>query len=206
MQDLITKDLPQTHMKKKLIIGIDFDDVIMDLSNHLLDFFNTKFKTNFVRADIKDFFMGVLWNLDREEEEKIIMEFCLSERHKNTLPVSGAIEAIRKLAADHELHIITAREEARKGVTLEWIDMHIPTVITSITFASHIDVVHSRKKSEICKELNVDCFIDDSLKNVLDVSTVVDRVFLLDTPWNQGDLPGNIERIFSWEEIIMKLS
>ena len=192
---------------KNELIGIDFDDVIFNLSDHLLDYFNERFHTAFKRGDINQYQMGVLWNLSKEEEHKVIMDFCFSELHHGVLPVKGAIEGINELSKNHTLVVVTAREEARREMTHAWIDKHLPNVFKSVilTHHNHEDVSMRKKKSDICREFGIKVFVDDSLSNVTDVSQVVDTVFLLDTPWNQGELPKNVQRVFSWQEIVDKI-
>jgi uncharacterized protein len=193
---------------RKLRIGIDFDDVIFNLSDHLLKFFNDRFQTSFKRDEITAYEMRTLWNLNHEQEEKVIMDFCFSELHHGCLPVKGAIEAIKELSRNHTLIVVTARDDARIEMTHKWLDVYLPTMFDSVIFTNHNheDAGKRRKKSEVCKEQNIDIFIDDSMGNVLDVSSVVERVFLFDAPWNQGELPENAERVFGWDEILARLS
>lgn len=200
------------------IIGIDFDEIIYDLVAGLLTFFNEKFNTSFVRSDVTDFHLGVLWDLRPEEEEALIIEFCHSDRHHQSGPVDGAVECIRELADSHDLYIVTARGDDRSQVTMDWLGIHLPGIFKGVLFTNphHEKVEMRKKKSDVCKVVGIDYFIDDHYKNALDVSPCVEKVFLLDTPWNGriaierdrivDKLPDNVERVFSWREIVERIN
>jgi uncharacterized HAD superfamily protein len=125
----------------------------------------------------------------------------------NSKPSEPSIEAIKELPRNNTLIVVTAREDAHIEITHAWLNLHLPDIFNSVIFTNHnhADATKRRKKSEVCKEQNIDVFIDDSMSNVLDVSSVVKRVFLFDAPWNQGELPENAERVFGWDEIVEKL-
>ena len=59
-----------------------------------------------------------------------------------------------------------------------------------------------RLKSDVCKELGVEVMIEDSLSQAKEIAPCVRKIFLLDCPWNQGDLPMNVARVYSWDEIV----
>ena len=62
-----------------------------------------------------------------------------------------------------------------------------------------------KEKSLVCKEEEVEIFIDDYLENILSVSKLGVKCFLMDNPWNQGEVPENVKRVKGWEEIVEEI-
>ena len=59
-----------------------------------------------------------------------------------------------------------------------------------------------RTKREVCDELGIDIFIEDSMENAVNIASPTRPVFLLDKPWNQGELVGNVKRVKGWEGVM----
>ena len=62
-----------------------------------------------------------------------------------------------------------------------------------------------KEKSLICKEEGVVVFIDDYKDTILDTAKHGIKSFLMDEPWNQGELPLAVQRVKNWEEIVENL-
>lgn len=95
-------------------------------------------------------------------------------------PYPGAVDAMRALKdAGHTLHIVTARGFFAHGDlirrhTIEWFDANdVPH--DSLTFSKDKTLVHS------------DVFVDDSWKNVSDLTAAGIRTWMVDAPHNQGN-------------------
>ncbi len=215
---------PQSPIPRKTI-GIDFDDVVYNLADDLREFINQKYGTAFKRDEQHEYYMGFLWGLDKITEEAFVNEFCATDMHHHGPAIDGAIEGVKALAQHHDLVIVTARGDDRAEITHRWIDKNLPGIFRDIVFTNpHHEIVERRKKkSHICADLRIDYFIDDHYKNILDVSPCVKTAFLLDTPWNaiesikkemtkqgieipDGVLPANVERVFSWDEIVRRIN
>lgn len=131
-------------------IGIDIDDTLVNSSK---SFENVKVKYNLnFKKSFKD-----KWN---EEEKSLIFNNFLREILVNVELNKGAKEVIAKLIADgHELFIITARSNrycnSIEEDTIKLIKSNNIN-ITKIYFGED-------RKSDICKKLNIDLMIDDSL-------------------------------------------
>jgi uncharacterized HAD superfamily protein len=198
--------MPHKKKKSKLVIGIDFDDVIFDFNDSLHAYHNAKYGTSVKRQDIVSYDIEKLWHCTPEEASKKIFEFYETEEHEKTLPISGALEALSLLKSDHELHIITTRGNQVRDVTLKWIKKNFSGYFTSINLTNqYFGDGHKRTKLEVCEELGVDVMIEDSMSHATEIAKSGRRVFLIDTPWNQGNVPENVTRVFSWGEIVKKL-
>ena len=126
---------PQPHIARKTI-GVDFDDVVYNLSDDLREFMNQRFGTSHTRAVQDEYHMGFLWGITREEEEALVNEFCTTDLHHAGSAVDGAIEGVKALAQHHDLVIVTARGDDRAEVTHKWIDKNLPGIFSDIVFTN----------------------------------------------------------------------
>ncbi len=191
--------------KSPLTIGIDLDDVLLDFNSSLCVFHNQKYGTNYKLSDITKFRFEEIWNITFEQIVARIAEFYEHDLHWNSTPIPGAVSAIEKLQQKHRLIIVTAKPDSLKDKTAEWLQMHYGNAFASVHF---IGSLHGNKdgkkrtKREVCDELGIDMFIEDSMENAVNIASPTRPVFLLDKPWNQGELVGNIKRVKGWEGVM----
>lgn len=195
-------------MSKRRLIGIDCDDVVIDFNTGLAIYNRRFYGTTYCREDITSYKLNSMWGCTPDEAIQRVIDFYQSDEHQNLLPVEGAVEAIERLSKNNDLVIITARPENVRGLTIELVHKHFPKVFGEPHFLGHFDgdQTHRKTKGEVCRELGVEVFIEDALSNALSVSSEGIPVLLFDTPWNQGELPPNTTRVFSWSEILKILS
>ncbi len=60
-------------------------------------------------------------------------------------------------------------------------------------------------KKEVAKENELDLFIDDSIKNCMELSSIGIKTFMMNTRVNEKIKCDNIERVFNWKEIEEKI-
>lgn len=193
-------------MKQKKL-GIDFDDVLMDFNSALALFHNTKYGSNYTRADIRSFDLGVTWNVPIEEARRRVEEFYHSDEHMEARPIVGAQLALRRLDEIYELHIVTARSDHMYTKTGQWLETHFPGYFSGIHFTNQfLESGAKRTKASVSEELGLHMFVDDHIENLRDMQAIGTGAFLFDTPWNRHeDTPPHITRVHSWEEIAEKL-
>nr|MBP9728145.1 hypothetical protein [Candidatus Moranbacteria bacterium] len=135
-----------------------------------------------------------------------VLTFYQTTEHAQCIPIPDAIESMDALSQNCQLVIVTSKPANLETMTHAWVEKHFPEIFQGIYFtSSFVTPEHQQiKKSELCRELGIEIFIDDSIANVLDVATVCERVFLFDRPWNQENvaLPTNVTRAYSWKEIV----
>lgn len=194
--------------QKRRVIGVDFDDVIFDLHGPFVDFVNKKKGTSVAHHEITAFNIEDVWqDVTSEEAQLLFHEFGESEEYNVCLPVEGALEHLIPLAEQNDVYVITARPGTTRERTESWFLRHFPNIVKAFHFTRQDRLTGvSRKKSEICKEIGVEIFIDDSMENAVDISSVGIPVLLLNAPWNQGELPPLVTRVNSWNEIINHLN
>ena len=189
------------------IIGIDLDDILLNFNDAFVKFHNEKYGTSHTRKNVTDFHLENVWDISREEMLKRLDAFYTSDHHKNAQPIEGAIEAINKLAKENELHVITASPEDMKKEIIAWLGTHFQGKFKNVHFVNKsIFGTSMKNKSEVCKELGIEVFVDDALHNAEDIAQLGVPVFLLDTPWNQGEVKPPIARVHSWDEIMQRLA
>ena len=190
-------------MKQK-VIGVDFDDVLMDFNGALCAWHNTHYGNTYTRADVQSYLLKDIWGCTYEESVKRIDAFFDSPAHMSALPVPGAIEAMRRLYKSYEVVVITGRPECTRDITTVWIEKYLPGLSHDIYFTSHFHDSPGGKVSKVtlCKKFGVSVFVEDMLIHARSLSYAEIPVFLYDVPWNQGDLPWNIRRMFGWDKIL----
>lgn len=197
-------------MKNAKVIGIDFDDVIVLTSEAMAEWHNRVYGTSYKRNEVISHELSLVWGCTPEEEKKRTSDFFSSDEHLATSSINKVVESLEILKnSNKELHIITARREEFSPITLRLAEKHIPFLLDSFHFPNgsmYKGVPTKRRKSELCFELGIEVFIDDNLEYARDVASVGIPVLLLDSPWNQTDeLPPNVTRVYSWDEITAKL-
>jgi uncharacterized HAD superfamily protein len=190
-------------MKDTKVIGIDFDDVVVQTNKAMAMWHNRVYGTEYEREDISSYNLTSLWGCSQEEMLRRIHEFFLSPEHEATIPLDEVAESLEVLK-NRELHVITARDEEFKIATLLLAERHVPFLLDKFNFPN--TTTKKRTKSQVCLELGIEVFIDDHLDYARDVAASGIPVLLFDCPWNQtDDLPHNVTRVHSWKEILQKL-
>lgn len=197
-------------MAPRKTIGIDLDDVLLDFNGAICTYHNERYTPTYSRDSIRSFYLEHTWDCTREEAYRRILEFYQTPEHREAPPVSGAQEALKKLSKTYGLLVVTAKPQYLEAMTRHWCQVHFPNVFQEICFtnlfggkAGHVQ----RSKGEVCRELGVDIFIEDAPHHALDTAQSGIPVLLYDVPWNQDMATHpNITRVYSWEEIVTKLT
>ena len=187
-----------------MIIGIDIDDTITDLSDIFLKYATLYNKENEIDFKIDktqwDIDKAFGWNNDDFMKfSKKYLEILLNEAK----PKKGCVDVINKLREDgNKIIIITARNNEELinpyEFTKNWLELN------NIGFDKLI--VNSNKKEEDCINNKIDVFIDDRPENCENVYKKLHiPVFLFDSVYNTNDKNSLIERVFSWEEVYLKI-
>lgn len=187
---------------KYKILGFDLDDVLINFNDALLSYDNARFGTNHERDHRKSLDVSGLWDCDENEAMVRVSDFYQSQGHKDILPIKDAVEVVKNLKDECKLYIVTARHEEIRGETLGLVEKHFPNIFEDVYFTNqYSDTGVKRTKGEICREIGVEIFVDDSVHNAHNIIDVGIPVLLFDTPWNQVEVNEPIKRVFSWKEI-----
>ena len=185
-------------------IGIDIDDTITDLSCIFLKYARIYNQENRIDFPIDK----TQWDLDKAFgwNKKNYTDFSkkyLKKLLNEAKPKKNAVNIINKLKDEgHKIVIITARNTEELinpyDMTKKWL------ISNNIKFDKLI--VNSNKKEEDCLNNKINVFIDDRLENCETVyQTLHIPVFLFDSIYNTNDNHPLIERLFSWDEVYLKV-
>ena len=189
-------------------IGIDLDSVVANIMTPLIDFHNKNYKTNLKLSDHTTFYIEKIWKCTEIEAINRIFEFYQSDFMDKIKPMPGSLDSINYLSKIHELHIITSRPYITDTITNRWVEKYFPNNFKTINHTNQGGKKDSHKinKSEVVKRLGISLFIEDHLDFAYDCATLNIKILLMNMPWNQTKkLPKNIERVYSWKEIINKI-
>lgn len=192
---------------KRLVIGVDLDDVVFSFNDAFHAYHNAKYGTNVLRKDLITYDMEKIMNCTLEEAKEKVLEFVATPEHADALPVAGATKALVRLSRRHSLHIITARGEQIEGVTVKWVEKNFPRHFESINLTNQFFDTSGKAitKIDVCKRLGIELMIEDSPRNARQLAEAGVPVILLDAPWNQREMPENVTRVYSWAEIAREI-
>ena len=190
-----------------MIIGFDLDDVLLNFHDSLREFCNIQYNRNHRREEVVSYFIEDTFGFSREEGGRMVFGFYNDSCHQDIPPIEGALDGIARLKENHSLVIVTARPESTEEKTKQLISRYFPDTFREVHFTNHFfGSTNRRLKSELCRQLGIEIFIDDSINNARDIAEIGVPVLLLDAPWNRNqDLPPGVTRVYSWEEIIEKI-
>lgn len=187
-------------------IGIDVDGCITDIARFVSDY-GTKFcYENNIEYSIKE---------DEYDESKALgISYEMAEKFWNKyLPYYAAkykprdfvAEVIAKLKENNEIYIITARNE--EGLPKEVYGKMQEMVINWLKENSIVyDKLIFTKGSKLpyCLENKIDIMVEDSPRNVQEISTKI-PVLCFDNLYNKQIEGKNITRVYSWYDVLSKI-
>ncbi len=187
---------------KRLVIAIDCDDVLVASTRFIIDTYNKAYDTS-VQLQSAHVSGNPDWQAERDEVHRRIRVIQLSEGYGQLAPSSQAIEAINQLAAQHEIHLVTARSQEIAAVTQQMVDLYFPNCFTSI---EHTGFNTSKEKA--CLAIGAQLLVDDNLKHLLASQSVgVESLFWFgDYPWqDKSILPRGITATRSWPDVLKQV-
>lgn len=197
---------------KRLIIAIDCDDVLIDSSDRIVERYNAKYGASIDASHM--YRQDLDWGAGSHEAAIDRMNsLMLDDRILDDLvPSEATINAVRALASQHELHLVTGRQTYLEPSTRALLDAYFPGCFTSVEHTNYIASASSpeprRSKGEVCAQIHANILIDDHVKHGKNVLNHGVREVLLfgDYPWNQtdDDTPG-ITRCHDWQEVLQNI-
>ncbi|VVB82760.1 5' nucleotidase, deoxy (Pyrimidine), cytosolic type C protein (NT5C) [uncultured archaeon] len=190
----------------KIKIAADVDDVLLNFMEPFLSFYNSRSGTAFKRRDMFSYLLEQVFGEPREELEKKMNDFYFSNHFRNLPVVKGAKTALQKLNENYEVIIVTSRASTFYGLTEEALEQSFRGQYSAIFHSKDSYRKTGKTKAEICEEQKVSFLVEDCLKYAIECNSKRIPVFLMNAPWNQGDLEGTlITRVRNWKEILLNL-
>ncbi len=186
-------------------IAIDLDEVVGDFMAGLIKFHNDTYNTNFTKLDFFSYKFWEVWGGSEEEAIQKVYDFHKTSYFNNIKPVSGVIDVLKELKKENELFLITSRQYDIMEKTKKWIEKYFSGIFSGIYFTNHYSQNgNSRKKSDLCDNLNIDVLIEDSLDYAIECLKPNRKIILFKYPWNEKkEKPKGIHTVSNWEEVLM---
>jgi uncharacterized HAD superfamily protein len=177
-------------------LGLDIDEVQVQLLAPFLEFYNGKYGTSFCTDQFHCFDWWTILNIPKEQAYEESTQFISSRVHPLPL-IEGVSEAISQLSRKYELHTITDRRPVYDEHTHQIIALHsIP--VDRLHYAS----ATGRTKAQVLKSNQIPRIIEDNAEIAHDCAQQGIDVILLDQPWNRScQQHPNIQRKRNWTEI-----
>lgn len=185
-------------------IAIDFDDSLADSISQLILFNNAQYGTRFEKNNFSFSDYTKMWGGNSGDNFVKMTKFLKSPYGENILPISGSQKTLKILKEKgHNPFLVTGRDKQFENITQAFIDKYFPDIFSGIYHTNSYSIEATKiKKSTICKKLDASIIIDDDLLHVIDCANSGIKVLVIDTPWNQEDLPDGAIRVSSWNQIL----
>ncbi|OGB74314.1 hypothetical protein A2V68_00965 [candidate division Kazan bacterium RBG_13_50_9] len=186
-------------------IAVDLDEVLGEFIGEFLKLYNRKHGTDWSFNDVINYHWPAFMGKTTEELVDEVYKFFETDSFRNLPVVEGAKEGIAELAKNHELCVVTGRQNVIEGATHKWLDHNFPGVFKAVEFTNNYPKGNSPtlSKGEVCKRLGCEVLIDDDSRHVETLMTHGVRVILFNKPWNSYHrLPSSVRRANNWSEII----
>lgn len=186
-------------------IGIDLDEVIVDIHPTLIDFVSKTMGVDTCKEDYTTYRMWEIWDISKDEFFQLVFEYYKSDLFEKSGITPGAKKALLKLRDDDvKITFITSRPESTRDVTLRWFKRELPEIEPEIIFTGGFtDLGKSNPKSYVCKKIGAELLIDDCYEYTVDCSENGVEALLFTAPWNEmEECPELVTRVHGWEEIM----
>lgn len=154
----------------RLVIAIDCDEVIVETVGPILRHYNKQYGADLpAPLEPKHYYNGMPydWGVanDPQEGARRVEAYTQSDEFAALTPEETAVAAIRRLAAQHSIHIVTGRREDQLAATTQqMVDTYLPGCIDGIHYTSYFNEQQRQDKSVICERIGANVLIDDCAK------------------------------------------
>lgn len=183
-------------------IGIDIDNTISTTRETILEAAGQFNKEN----NRPNHFDLSYYNLDKSlgwdsPTTQFFLSNYLTDVYRQVLPKPHAVEIIKELHAQHQIILITSRnqrDETITEITLNWLHQH--DIAYDKLVMNHTDNMHHFSKLAACLENKVELMIEDHHDLALELSTHL-PVILFDYPYNSHVKNDRIIRVQDWLQV-----
>lgn len=200
-----------------MVIGVDLDGVVDDLSEGIIQAFKKKFGLDIEKIIEKNIKKKrrISYHLEDWPEVKrlaggekfVLATFSDPRLYRRAEPVKGAREVLKKWRRQgHRIWIITARPPHLENVTLAWLRRHgLGWLIEgkAVIFNNLQNGFRPSDKPRLVEKLGVQVFIEDNLKTLNESrAPALLKKILFKRPYNSGpSFDFLTEAVESWREI-----
>lgn len=146
--------------KRRPVIVIDCDDVLINASQFIVDTYNERYGTKVQLAHAHTS-KNPEWAADRDEVFRRLYEIQHTKEFGNITPRSDAMEVIPRLSKAYDLHLITARSDEVLTVTERMLEGYFTGCFVGI---DHVGPDSS--KGDVCERIGASVMIDDNIAHL----------------------------------------
>jgi len=192
--------------EKKIKIGIDIDDVLVECAKHFLDIHYDKTGEKISFENLFTYDLWVPLNISKEECHRIFREDFPSYGFlDNPCFIDKSKQSIEMLFKQFKVFFITSRPLHIKGKTHDFLNKTFSNNDFDIHFSGDFYKTQEKSKAEICNFLGISLIIEDQAPIAVDCAGKGIKVLLMDKPWNKDCEHENIIRVKNWNEVLQKL-
>jgi len=188
-------------------IGVDIDNTIThttEMIMHYARIFGEKHGLNTV-ADPSYYYLEDALGWERDIAEHFL-DVYLPDIYREMRPKDQAVEVMRQLKDEHELVLITSRNQKFpevEQVTLEWLERYgiaYDGLILNATPNKHFF-----SKLGVCKEQGIEIMIEDHHDLIMELAQAF-PVIVFDYPYNRHINAQNVYRVTHWQEVLERIN
>lgn len=185
-----------------MIIGIDIDNTITHTTEMIMHYareFGMEKNLNTL-ADPRYYYLEDALGWDQETAD-LFLNTYLERIYREMQPKDQAAEVMRRLQEQHELVLITSRNQyfpKVEQVTVEWLQRH--AIAYNRLILNTTSNMHFFNKLEVCLKNGVEVMVEDHHELAAELSQVM-PVILFDYPYNRHLASDKIIRVRHWNEV-----
>jgi uncharacterized HAD superfamily protein len=195
----------------KKLIAIDIDDVIADTSEAIRLWGNEKSGIEMTKEDYS--IEGEYWGYyervwDQKNLNSVLFfddaEAAIINSEIQVPLLAGASFAIRELAKQFRIVLITSRNPLLEAITRKWLDEHFEGLDVELYFAKNPKNISgsSKTKGQLCKELGAFLLIDDNVDHCQSMLDEGLEAVLFGTYGWQPYVPEGAIRCNDWPAVV----
>jgi len=186
-------------------IAVDYDDVLVPFVNKFLAWHNERNNTGYDVQAMEHFHFGRNFGGSEQMWTDSINVFHGLGLSAQLDPNEGAVEALRYLAKDHDVVILTSRPSMHREHLEKWVDKHVSGIVGELHMFDGKDQTKpttGHNKGAVCREIGAGLLIDDNNGHIESaVSQGVGGILFGDHRWTQ-DHRHKYEGASNWGEAI----
>ncbi|MCT4796528.1 MAG: hypothetical protein LPJ96_12880 [Exiguobacterium sp.] len=177
-------------------IGIDLDGTVTDPQS-CFHYMNDALGYTIDYQRATEYELHTYTTMTQHDFWKFMIEHGHEEEiYRRSLPHTEVSDVLWHMRKTHRLHYVTARSEAVRSVTEDWIKQQALPLDSLIMTGSH-------DKVGVVQDLSLDLFMEDRYENAISIHEQTEiPVLLFDAPYNRKPLPHGVKRIASWKEAL----
>lgn len=192
--------------KPKELLALDCDDVLLDFTTGLCVWHNRTYGTECTREQFVSYNLATIFKCSPEEAGRRLGIYFSSTDQEEIRAVEGAVEGVIALRSKYDLAVVTARPPLVRGITVALLKRCIPHRFEGIYCLGQGYSIFPGNtlstKGAVCRKIGARYLVDDMMHHAVRAQEHRVPVFLLDTPWNQGEVPDNTRRVRDWDHIL----